>query len=177
MAKLPGNSQLLDSGGRPLGSLSQINRLDEPEKNIIYAGLLPERLLQLLSVDRKTLLNPAGERLVTIIAPAGLSLIRIEVRFRPDSNDSTFFLELSDTQYNQMELAFCIICDPSAPRFDVDLDEQGRINWFASHGRNIPEELRALQAGLFPNQTRRGLRLFSDFFRCSNVLWIVWELR
>lgn len=164
MAKLPGNSQLLDSDGRPLGSLSQINRLDELEKNIIYAGLLPDRLLQLLSVDRKTLLNPAGERLVTIIAPSGLSLIRIEVRFRPDSNDSTFFLELSDTQYNQMELAFCMICDPSAPRFDVDLDEQGRINWFASHGRNIPEELRALQAGLFPNQTRRGLRLFSDFF-------------
>jgi len=63
-----------------------------------------------------------------------------------------------------MELAFCVICDPSAPRFDVDLDEQGKINWFASDGRNIPEELRAMQAGLFPNQTRRGLRLFCEFF-------------
>ena len=164
MAKLPGNSQLLDSTGEPLGSLMQINRMSELEKNSIYSRLLPERLLNLLSIDRQTLLNSAGERLVTIIAPAGLPLIRIEVRSRPDISDNTFFLELSDTHYHQMELAFCVICDPSAPRFDVDLDEQGKINWFASDGRNIPEELRAMQAGLFPNQTRRGLRLFCEFF-------------
>lgn len=164
MAKLPGNSQLLDSSGRPLSSLSQINRLGEPEKNAIYARLLPERLLHLLSIDGQTLSNPAGERLVTIIAPAGLSLIRIEARSRPERKDTVFFLELSDTHYQQMELAFCIICDPFSPRFNVDLDEQGNFNWFASHGRNIPEELRAMQAGLFPNQTRRGLRLFADFF-------------
>lgn len=164
MAKLPGNKQLLDAAGEPLGSLMQINRLDEPEKNSIYAKLLPERLLSLLSIDRQTLLNPAGERLVTIIAPVGLSLIRIEVRSRPDISDTTFFLELSDTHYHQMELAFCIVCDPSAPRFDVDLDEEGNNNWFTTHGRNIPEELRAMQAGLFPNQTRRGLRLFCEFF-------------
>ena len=95
---------------------------------------------------------------------AGLSFVRIEVRLRSDDSDTIFFLELSDTQYHQMELSFCIICDPFATRFDVDIDEQGSINWFASHGRNIPEEVRALQAGLFPNQTRNGLRLFGDFF-------------
>lgn len=164
MAKLPGNSQLVDVSGRPLGSLSAINRLEDAEKEAIYARLLPLRLCNMLGLSQGALCTATGERLVTIIAPAGLPILRIEVRARPEDSDTVFFLELSDTQYHQMELSFCIICDPSAPRFDVDIDEHGKINWFASHGRNVPEELRAMRAGLFPNQTRRGLRLFSEFF-------------
>ena len=155
---------MADAAGRPLRSLAAINRLDEAEKEAIYAGLLPPRLMELLGIPRGTLSNAAGERLVNIIAPAGLALMRIEVRGRPEDSDTVFFLELADTQFHQMELSFCIICDPRAERFDVDIDEHGRINWFASHGRNIPEELRAMVAGLFPNQTRTGLRLFADFF-------------
>ncbi len=164
MAKLPGNSQLPDGAGRPLRSLSAINRLEEAEKTAIYLRLLPGRLFDLLGIERGDACNAGGERVVNIIAPEGLALLRIEVRARPDDSDPVFFLELSDTQFHQMELSFCIICDPAAPRFDVDIDEHGKINWFASHGRNIPEELRAMQAGLFPNQTRRGLRMFADFF-------------
>lgn len=164
MAKLPGNSQLSDLAGRPLRSLAAINRLDRAEKEAIYTTLLPERLRELLEIMPGSLCNANGQCLVSVIAPAGLSLLRLEVRARPDDSDTVFFLELSDTHYNQMELCFCIICDPGAPRFDVDIDEHGKINWFASHGRNVPEEVRSMEAGLFPNQTRRGLRLFNDFF-------------
>ena len=63
-----------------------------------------------------------------------------------------------------MELSFCIISDPSAPRFAVDLDSSGNDNCFTTLGRNIPEEIRAMQAGLFPNQACRGLRMFGEFF-------------
>jgi hypothetical protein len=164
MAKLPGNSQLLDAAGRPLRSLLAINQLDDGEKEALYVLLVPLRLRQLLGLAADGLHNTAGERLTTIIAPSGLALLRIEVRARPDDADTVFFLELADTQYHQMELSFCIICDPAAPRYDVDVDENGRRNWFASRGRNLPEELRALKDGLFPNQTRRGLRLFVEFF-------------
>jgi hypothetical protein len=164
MAKLPGNSQLIDAVGRPLRSLLAINRLDKGEKEALYVLLVPPRLRQLLEMAADGLHNAAGERLTTIIAPSGLALLRIEVRARPDDADTIFFLELADTQYNQMELSFCIICDPAAPRFDVDVDENGRKNWFASRGRNLSEELRAMRYGLFPNQTRRGLRLFAEFF-------------
>ncbi|MBI5482905.1 MAG: hypothetical protein HY888_00380 [Deltaproteobacteria bacterium] len=164
MAILPGNSQLADAAGHPLRSLLEINRLKQSEKDMLYSRLLPQRLRELLGLTGDSLRNPAREQLVTIIAPEGLPLLRIEARMKPDDGDVVFFLELSDTQFNQMELSFCIICDPSAPRFDVDVDEHGTINWFASHGRNIPEELRAMRAGLFPNQTRRGLQMFADFF-------------
>jgi hypothetical protein len=165
MAILPLNSQLLDSAGRPLTSLQAINRLDHAEKEHIYSCLLPQRLRDVLGLAEDSLCNAAGERLVTIIAPIGLSLVRIEARAKPESDLTVFFLELSDTQFQQMELSFCIIRDPNAPRYAVDVDEKGENNWFASYGgRNIPEELRAMKAGLFPNQTHHGLQLFVTFF-------------
>lgn len=164
MPKLPGNTPLVSQAGLVLTSLAAINRLDESEKEAIYADLLPPRLLSLLQIDPQTRLNSAGERLVRVIAPAGLGFARIEVRNRPTERDTVFFVELSDTQYHQMELSFCIICDPAAPRFAVDVTEAGTVNWFSSQGRNIPEEIRAMEAGLFPNQTRRGLGMFGEFF-------------
>ena len=164
MAILPYNSQLLDASGRPLSSLQAINRLDEPEKERIYTSLLPQRLRDVLGLADNSLCNSAGERLVTIIAPKGLPLVRIEARSKPDDGVVVFFLELSDTQFHQMELSFCIVRDPNAPRYAVDVDETGRNNWFATQGRNIPEELRAMRAGLFPNQTHHGLQLFVAFF-------------
>ncbi len=165
MPILPGNTALLGRSGQPLTSLLGINRLEVQEKDLLYAGLLPGRLYDLLQIDRRTLCNPAGERLIQVIAPEGLSFVRIEVREKADDRDVVFFAELSDTQFHQMELAFCIICDPASPRFAVDVNEAGTVNYFTSQGRNLPEELRAMQAGLFPHQTRRGLRMFGEFFR------------
>jgi len=164
MAILPHNSQLLDAAGRPLSSLKAINRLDDSEKERIYSLLLPQRLRDVLGLAENSLCNPDGERLITIIAPKGLSLVRIEARSKCHDGVTVFFLELSDTQFHQMELSFCIIKDPAAPRYAVDVDEKGANNWFASHGRNIAEELRAMRAGLFPNQTHHGLQLFITFF-------------
>lgn len=163
MAKLEGNCQLVDAAGRPLNSLLDVNRLKPDEKFAIYGRLLPARLRSLLALTPDELLRADSGRRITIIAPDTLALVRIEVRADSPDSDTVFFLELSDTGYNQLELCFCIIHDPSAPRFNVDLDVQGRANCFASQGRNIPEELRAMRAGLFPHQTQRGLRMFSEF--------------
>jgi len=164
MPKLAGNRPLISRAGQALTALAAVNRLPELEKEQIYARLLPSRLLALLQIEAATLCNPCGERLVQVIAQEGLGFVRIEVRERPDDRDTIFFAELADTHFHQMELAFCIICDPAAERFAVDVNEQGAVNYFTSHGRNLPEELRAMAAGLFPNQTRRGLRLFGEFF-------------
>lgn len=164
MTILRDNSPLLDAGGRPLTSLKAINKLNASEKERIYSSLLPQRLRDFLGLADNALCNASGERLVEIIAPQGLSLVRIETRLKPSDNTVVFFLELSDTQFHQMELSFCIIRDPNAPSYAVDVDEKGENNWFASQGRNIPEEIRAMRDGLFPNQTHHGLQLFSAFF-------------
>lgn len=164
MARLPGNSQLLASNGQPLRSLREINRLADPERERCYGQMLPERLFTLFAIDPFTWCGSDGRRCISCIAPEGLGLVRLEVRRRPEDPDPAFFLDLADTQYHQLELAFCIIADPAAPRFNVDRDAAGKLNYFASMGRNIPEELRAMAAGLYPNQTRSGLRMFGEFF-------------
>lgn len=164
MARLPGNSPLTSADGVPLFRLADINALPAAEKDRIYGGLIPSRLFELFSISPRTLCGPDGERKVTVIAPTGFSFMRMEVRLHPDDRDTVFFLDIAETHYRQMDLAFCIISDPRAPRFDVDVDSAGRNNYFATHGRNLAEEERAMAAGLFPNQTRRGLRMFGEFF-------------
>lgn len=164
MAKIPGNEQVRDSVGRPLTSLRDINALDKGEKELIYAKLIPPRLFEMYAISSVTFCGSDGKGRVRFIAPEGLGLLRIEVRENPDDRDVVFFLDITDTHFRQMELAFCIINDPHAPRFNVDMDSKGKDNCFTTLGRNIPEEIRAMEAGLFPNQTRRGLRLFKEFF-------------
>lgn len=163
MAKLAGNRQLEDARGRQLFTLRDINTLPQREKELIYRRILPQRLFERFTISPETFTGPGGERMIRFIAPEGLDFLRIEVRLAPDARDCVFFLEIADTQFHQMELAFCIINDPDSPRFDVDVDPEGRNNSFATLGRNIPEEIRAMKAGLFPNQTHRGMRMFPEF--------------
>lgn len=160
MPRLPDNIPLCSAEGQQLSALTHINALDTIEKEAIYRGLIPLRLLQLLGIP------PAGDSSgrVKIIAPEGMSLARIEVRDNPADRRTVFFLDIAETHYSQMELSLCIINDPHSPRFDVDIDESGNDNCFCTLGRNIPEEIRAMRAGLYPNQTSRGLRMFGEFF-------------
>ena len=164
MAKLPGNKQLFDRKGWPLGCLADINRLEAREKESIYGSIIPPRLFTMLDVSPETFRGSDGKRKVRFIAPEGLGLLRIEVRTETFVRDPVFLLDISDTHFRQMELSFCIINDPDTHRYNVDLDIYGHDNSFASLGRNLPEEVRAMAAGLFPNQTHRGLRMFAEFF-------------
>jgi hypothetical protein len=164
VSKLPGNEVLRSARGCLLGGLLDINNLDATEKIRIYSNLIPRRLFTLLDISPETGYGRDGRRRVNIIAPEGMALARIEVRNDPDDRRTTFFLDIAETHFHQMELSFCIICDPYSPYFAVDTDGNGNDNCFATLGRNIPEEIRAMQAGLFPNQTRRGLNMFGEFF-------------
>jgi len=160
-----GVPHLLDPDGFPLFSLSEINRLPVADKERIYAGLIPRGLFDLIGIDRSSFTGKDGRRKVYFIAPEGLGLLRVEVRLHPDDRDCVFFVEVADTSFNQVELSFCLINDPASPRFEVDVDVEGRENFFGTLRRNIPEEIRAMNAGLSPNQVRRGLKMFTEFFQ------------
>ncbi len=164
MAKLPGNEQLKDAAGNSLFTLREINALGVEEKEGIYSRLVPARLYDLFSISMQTFCGMDGESKINFIAPNGLGLLRIEIKLHPADRDNVFFLEIADTRYRQMELAFCVIKDPAQPRFNVDVNEAGHDNCFTTLGRNIPEEIRAMNFGLFPNQTQRGLKMFAEFF-------------
>ncbi|NIQ98223.1 MAG: hypothetical protein GWO11_06835, partial [Desulfuromonadales bacterium] len=159
-----GEARLLDGDGLPLCSLQDVNSLETAQKDRIYGRVVPPRLFEIFDIDPASFRGVDGQRKVRFTAPEGLGLVRIDVRLSRDARDSVFFVELADTPYRQLELSFCIINDPVAPRFNIDRDSAGRDNHFGTVRRNLEEELRAMEAGLSPHQVRHGLGLFSEFY-------------
>lgn len=159
-----GTPHLLDRYGLPLFSLREINKLPRVEKEKIYSAVVPRLLFEKFAIDPETFRNPEGYQNIRFICPEGLGLLRIEVRRDPHDRDYVFFVEVADTPYRQIELSFCIVNDVSSPRYDIDVDDSGRDNYFGTLRRNIQEEIKAMSAGLSPNQVRKGLKLFSSFF-------------
>ncbi|BAI81522.1 conserved hypothetical protein [Deferribacter desulfuricans SSM1] len=140
--------------------LSDINKLPFDIKEKIYSYFIPEKLYQILNVkDYDTLKN---KYFLKIFCEPGTDFVKIEIKTDKKQKDWVFLLELADTIYYQLELSLIVICDPNAPFFDVYYDKFGHRNYFATAKRNIEEEIKALQAGLYPHQTRRGLKLFDE---------------
>ena len=61
-----------------------------------------------------------------------------------------------------MEWDFLVVNDPASPKFNTHVDEEGRDTLFGWASRNISEEVRAVEAGLFPGQIRKGLGVTRD---------------
>lgn len=145
--------------GIRLYSLYQVNHLPEPEKERIYRHLLLDAPLASYGIDPETLCDAHGNRLVTFECPAGSRVVEVDVRPEIGFPDPLFYLELSDTPLHQIEVVLFVVNDPNSPRFETDRDWRGERTKFGTLKRNIPEEVRALEAGLAPGQVRRGLRL------------------
>ncbi len=150
------------AGKAPHHNIRDLNALDERVKERIFSLLIPDKVFKLFSIDRESFTNPQGERVVEFRASPSTVFCVIEVREHPGDRDCIFYLEIEDTAMLKLEINFLIINDPRSPRFDTDIDEAGRRTKFATVRRNIPEEIRAMQAGLAPGQVRKGLRLFGD---------------
>jgi hypothetical protein len=150
-------------GDAPHRNIHDLNQLEEGTREGLYSLLIPARIFELFGIDRGDFTNRDGERVVEINAKAKALFTVIEVREHPGDQDCIFFLEIEDTAFFKIDINFLIINDPHSPRFNTDVDTAGRRTKFATVRRNIPEEIRAMQAGLAPGQVRRGLRLFRDF--------------
>lgn len=145
--------------GVKLYSLRQINALSTPVKEEVYRHLLPTQLLKGYGVDPDTLCDAQGNRLVAFNCPEGSMRVEIDVRPEAGFPDPLLYLELADTRLNQIEVMLFVVNDPNGERFGTDRDWRGERTMFGTLQRNVPEEIRAMEAGLAPGQVRRGLRL------------------
>ncbi|MGB4677454.1 MAG: hypothetical protein WBH90_12075 [Aggregatilineales bacterium] len=134
-------------------SIRGINNLDAELKRAIYRSLIPGNLLERFGV------HPDDEKLLQIKAPAHTRSVKIILYHEPNAPDPVLYLHMADTLNFQIALLLLVINDPYAPRFNTDVDENGLPTRFGTLRRNIPEEIRAMEAGLSPGQVRRGLRL------------------
>ncbi len=152
-------------------SIYEINGMPEPERRALLTLLIPRRLLDMFSIDPATLRNPAGMECVRITCPGEMPFFQIDVRRDPADRDPSYFLDVSSSPFGQMEISFIIVNDPDGERYDIDRDEQGHETYFGTARRNIPEEIRAMEAGLAPGQVRRGLRLMQDMVACWDAFF------
>jgi hypothetical protein len=148
-------------------SITRLNRLAKEERNEIYLQLVPPSIFEKYQIDRKTLTNPYGERIVRGEFPPDDDFAYIEVKVRKADKDVLFSCQISlETFMQSLHLDFLIINDLSSERFNIDVDEQGRDTMFGTRSRNIPEEIRSMEAGLAPGMVRKGAGLMREFVGC-----------
>lgn len=134
-------------------SIRGINGLEPEIKRAIYLTLIPGNLLERYSID------PHDLRRVIINCPYDTRSVEIIIYHEVGAQDPLLYLHMADTLNNQIALLLLVVNDPESPRFNVDVDENGLPTRFGTLRRNIPEEIRAMEAGLCPGQVRRGLRI------------------
>ncbi len=148
-------------------SIARLNRLPKEERNRTYLQLIPPSLFERFQIDLKTLINPFGERVVAGIFPLDDNFACIEVKYRAEDKDCIFSCQISLHSFMEsLHLDFLIINDPFSERFNVDIDEFGKETLLGARSRNIPEEMKAMEAGLAPGMVRKGLRLMREFSNC-----------
>ncbi len=155
----PDGTRFIAPDGSFLTSLATINQLPEEIQDQIYDTLLIDEQFDRFAIDRKTLCNPRGEKVVVVSAPPNIGLVEIRMWRQLSDRDPAVYIQLADTVNNQMLVLLYMTNDPDAPRFEVDRDWGGEPTKFGTLSRNVEAEIEAMKAGLAPGQVRRGLRL------------------
>jgi hypothetical protein len=139
--------------------IHRINRLYRPEKEGLYRILIPPSLYRRFGIDPVTLFDAQGKRVVRFFCPQGDRTCLVEIKVS-GTEDPLYSLQLTDTfDLTQIEWDFVVVNDPDSPKFNTDVDAEGRDTMFGWASRNLPEEEKAMEAGLFPGQVRKGLGL------------------
>lgn len=142
-------------------SIREINLLQQPERDSIYRTLLPDWLFTQYGLDRESL-TVDGQRVVQFRAPSGSRAVEIVVRRRADDLDPMLYLNMADTFTQQLLVLLIVVNDPDAPRFNIDVDQDGNSSNLGTTSRNLAAEQAAMHAGLAPGQIRAGLRVFKQ---------------
>lgn len=140
----------------PIG-IRAINNLHPAIKARVYRGLLPHSLLGSFHIDPITWQGVGRDLLVALRAGPDSNTVEITVS-APDTADPILVLELADGLMSGIELNLLVLSDPNSPRFNTDVDANGKATQFGTTGRNLAEEERAMANGLAPGQVRTGLK-------------------
>ena len=153
-------SQVLSDLAMDIRSIGRINALPRERRRQVYLSLIPLDVLLRFGIDPQSLARSDDASLFQVVtAPSSVELY---LRHEPQAQDPLLYLQLADTTTNQFEVVLFVVNDPHARRFDTDRLPDGTRTYFGTEGRNVAEEIKAMEAGLAPGQVRRGLRLTRD---------------
>jgi hypothetical protein len=150
-------TQLIGDADLPV-TIHALNSLPDNPKLRLYRALIPIQVLADFDINPRTWKNPDKLPQVKLTAEKGTDKVKISAWYGSDPRNEFFYLELADNSYNGINLNFVIVNNPASPRFNTDVDGEGRETLFGTVHRNLGEEAKAMQAGLAPGQVRQGLR-------------------
>jgi len=153
----PERQDLAREPHRPV-SLREVIEWDLRWQRMLFQILVPIELLVQQQINPVDLTDSQGRPVAFSRPGADRSSFRLELYPSGDAPEPMAELELADTQYNQIEVVWVAMQNPTAPRFDTDIIPAGGIA--ASGRRNLVAEEAAMIAGLAPGQVRRGLGAF-----------------
>ena len=157
--------------------IRRLNSLHRLEKEGLYRILIPPVLFRRFRIDPVSLCNETGERVIRFFCPQGDRTCLVEVKF-PEMEDPIYSLQLTDSQdITQIELDFVVVNDPASAKYNTHIDDQGKDTLFGWASRNIPEERKAMEAGLFPGQVRKGLSLTREVIRLIEFFCTMMDLK
>jgi hypothetical protein len=140
----------------------RISRLPQSAKEGFYRILIPPTLYQRFAIDPLSLRHGSQIMAARFFCPENDGTAFVEIKL-PEVADPIYSIQISDTaDTSQINLDFVVVNDPDSAKFQVDLDAEGRDTLFGWASRNLKEEQKALEAGLFPGQIRKGLGLTGE---------------
>ncbi len=152
-----GREQLSPPTEEPI-FLREVSRWDLRWQRMLFQVLVSPKLLVQYQIDPIKLTDPQGRPVAFARVGQDQSSYRLELLPSGDSPEPMAEIELSDTQFNQIEVVWVALQDPFAPRFQVDTMPDGTSTGRGTLCRNLVAEEAAMAAGLAPGQVRRGLR-------------------
>lgn len=141
-------------------TLAGINQLPPSEKRIIYARVIPHELIERFHLS-PFLVDPNGKDLLQLNAASGSTSVELSLYHKFGFLDPILYGHITDTINGQLHILLYILNDPDSTRFNVDRMPDGTPTRFGTQKRNIPAEIKAMNAGLNPGQIRRGPHLLS----------------
>ncbi|MGD8620845.1 MAG: hypothetical protein PVH60_02750, partial [Anaerolineales bacterium] len=138
-------------------AIRQINELPENAKRRVFRSVLPTTVLTRFKISPVTWRSPNGGPTVSLRAEGGSGVVNLSIATQSAVRDPYFSLELQDNVFQGIDLNLLILGDPEGEYFQTDFDQDGNATLFGTVRRNREQELKALQAGLSPGQTRIGL--------------------
>ncbi len=142
--------------------LHLLNELPIEMQRSLLRIMLPTELLVRFGINPINMRDKEGNLLVKVVRGEDGHAYHFEVRHAPDAEDPLVEMEIADTPFGSIEVVWVSSNDPNAPRFPVDVDENGNPTYYGTVTRNIRAEIEAMKAGLAPGQVRRGLRMFGQ---------------
>ncbi len=142
-----------------MGWIQRISHLDQSQKEGLYRILIPPSLYRLFKINPLNFCNGEGKKVVRFFCPEGDQTCLVEIKLK-DKDEPSYSIQLSDSpDITLIEWDFLVVNDMTSAKFDTHIDQEGKDTLFGWAARNSPEEEKAMAAGYFPGQTRKGLGL------------------